>query len=55
MILREHQNKMNYVNELHKIHGILSQNSTRLPIGTREGLIERKKHLKELGASIADE
>ncbi len=44
--LREHQTKMNYANELHRLHGILSQNDNRLPIGTRERLHERVKHLK---------
>lgn len=53
--LKEDQTKINYVNELHRLHGILSQNDTRLPIGTRERLNARIKHLKELGANIADE
>ena len=53
--LREHQNKLNYANELHRIRGVLSQNDTRLPIGTRERLNERVKELKRLGASITNE
>lgn len=53
--LKEHQNKINYVNELHRIQGILSQNDTRLPIGTRERLRERAAHLKKLGAQIVNE
>ena len=53
--LKEHQTKMNYVNELHRIRGILSQNDTRLPIGTRERLKQREQELKKLGAQIADE
>ncbi len=53
--LREHQNKINYVNELHRLHGVLSQNDTRLPIGTRERLKSRVEHLKKLGATITNE
>ena len=32
--LLENQTKQNYANELHRIRGYLSQNDTRLPIGT---------------------
>ena len=53
--LREHQHKLNYSNELHRIRGILSQNDTRFPIGTRERFNERIKELKRLGASITNE
>ena len=53
--LREHQNKLNYANELHRIKGVLSQNDTRLPIGTIERLRERQKELYKLGGLIADE
>ena len=53
--LLEHQNKMNYNNEIHRIRGILSQNDTRLPIGTRERLEERQKALRKLGGEIVDE
>ena len=52
--LREHQNKLNYNNELHRVRGILSQNDTRLPIGNRERLSQRVYELKKLGAKIAD-
>jgi hypothetical protein len=52
--LREHQNTLNYTNELHRVRGILSQNDTRLPIGTRERLNQRVDELKKLGAKIAD-
>ena len=52
--LREHQNKLNYTNELHRVRGILSQNDTRLPIGTRERLSQRVDELKKIGAKIAD-
>jgi len=53
--LIENQNKMNYTNELNRIRGILSQNDTRLPIGTVKKLKERVEKLKELGGQISDE
>ena len=53
--LLENQKKQNYANELHRIRGVLSQNETRLPIGTRERLKERQKELYKLGGQIADE
>ena len=46
---------MNYTNEVNRIRGILSQNDTRFPIGTREKLIQRVNELKKLGAEIVDE
>ena len=46
---------MNYTNEVNRIRGILSQNDTRFPIGTREKLIQRINELKKLGAEIVDE
>ena len=46
--LVENRNKENYYNEIHRIKGILSQNDTRLPIGTRERLKERVEHIKKL-------
>ena len=52
--LREHQNTLNYTNELHRVRGILSQNDTRLLIGTRARLNQRVDELKKLGAKIAD-
>ncbi len=52
--LREHQDKVNYTNELQRIRGELSRNDTRLPIGTRERLEARVKRLIELGGDIAD-
>ena len=52
--LREHQNTLNFTNELHRVRGILSQNDTRLPIGTRDRLNQRVDELKKLGANIAD-
>ena len=53
--LLENQTKHNYANELHRIRGYLSQNDTRLPIGTVKRLKEREKELHKLGAQIADE
>ena len=52
--LREHQDKVNYTNELQRLRGELSRNDTRLPIGTRERLEARVKHLKELVGEIVD-
>ena len=53
--LSENQKKQNYANELHRLRGVLSQNDTRLPIGTIERLRERQKELYKLGGQIADE
>jgi len=50
----DHQNKLNYTNELDRIRGYLSQHDSRFPIGTEERLKKREKHLKELGAKIID-
>ena len=46
--LKQYQNKLNYTNELHRLRGILSQNDTRFPIGTKERLQERVHNLKNL-------
>ena len=46
--LLENPNKMNYTNEVNRLRGILSQNDTRFPIGTREKLIQRINDLKKL-------
>ncbi len=46
--LTEGRNKENYVNELHRIKGIYSQNNTHLPIGTRERLKKRVEDIKNL-------
>ena len=54
-ILLENQTKQNYANELHRIRGYLSQNDSRLPIGTVKRLKERQKELNKLGFQIADE
>ena len=45
-IIKEQQEK--YLSEVHRIRGVLSQNSTRLPIGTRERLENRVKEIKNL-------
>ena len=46
--LRENQNKENYLTELHRIRGVLSQNENRFPIGTKERLKSREEELKKL-------
>ena len=46
--LKQMQNKENYVNEIHRIRGVLSQNDNRLPIGTRERLTQRIKTIENL-------
>lgn len=52
--LKEHQDKINYTNEIQRIRGELSRNDTRLPIGTRDTLEKRIAKLKELGGEIVD-
>ena len=46
--LRENQNKENYLTELHRIRGVLSQNENRFPIGTKERLKSREEELKKI-------
>lgn len=46
--LIDNRNKENYYNEIHRIRGVLSQNDTRLPIGTREKLLKRLEDIKKL-------
>ena len=41
--LKQMQDKENYLSEIHRIRGVLSQNDSRLPIGTRERLNSRIK------------
>ena len=53
--LLENQNKQNYANEIHRIKGVLSQNDTRLPIGTVELLKKRQEELSKLGGKFYDE
>jgi hypothetical protein len=53
--LLENQTKQNYALELHRIRGYLSQNDSRLPVGTVKRLKEREIELQKLGGQIADE
>ena len=46
--LRENQNKENYLTELHRIRGVLTENDHRLPIGTRDRLKNREEELTNL-------
>ena len=46
--LRDNQNKENYLTELHRIRGVLSQNENRFPIGTKERLKSREEELKKI-------
>ena len=46
--LKQQQDKSNYITEIHRIRGVLSQHDNRLPIGTRERLESRKEELNNL-------
>ena len=46
--LKQMQDRENYLTELHRIRGVLSQNESRLPIGTRERLQSRIKEIQNL-------
>ena len=46
--LKQQQDQENYVNEIHRLRGVLSQNDSRLPIGTRERLQSRIKEIQNL-------
>ena len=46
--LKQQQDKENYVNEIHRIRGVLSLSDNRLPIGTRERLQNRIKEIEKL-------
>ena len=46
--LKQMQDKENYVNEIHRIRGVLSLSDNRLPIGTRERLNSRIKEIENL-------
>ena len=46
--LRQMQDKENYLSEIHRIRGVLSQADNRLPIGTRERLNQRIKEIQNL-------
>ena len=51
--LIDHQNKINYTNEIQRIRGYLSEFGPRFTT-TREALEKRKKKLIELGGKIVD-
>ena len=53
--LREHQDKINYTNELQRIRGELSRNDTRLPSGSIKHLKDRVEKLKQLGGQVVDQ
>ena len=53
--LIDDRNKENYYNEIHRLRGVLSQNDTRLPIGTRERLENRIKEIKNLKYNAFDD
>ena len=53
--LKEHQDKVNYTNEIERLRGELSKNDARLPIGTRKTLEDRIAKLKESGGQVVDE
>ena len=46
--LKQQQDKENYVNEIHRIRGVLSLSDNRLPIGTRDRLTQRIKEIENL-------
>ena len=53
--LQEHQDKVNYTNEIQRLRGELSRNDTRLPDGTIDTLKARIAKLKDLGGQIVHE
>ena len=46
--LRQMQDKENYISEIHRIRGVLSQNENILPIATRDRLNQRIKEIQNL-------
>ena len=46
--LKQQQDKENYLTELHRIRGVLSQSDNRFPIGTRDRLIQRTQELNKI-------
>jgi hypothetical protein len=50
----EHQNKINYINEIDRIRGYLSSYDTRFPIGTIDRLKKREDELKKLVHNITN-
>ena len=45
--LKQQQDKENYLTELHRIRGALSQADNRFPIGTNDRLIQRTQELNK--------
>jgi hypothetical protein len=50
----DHQNKLNYTNELDRIRDICLKVISRFPIGTKQRLAHRAFELKKLRAQIID-
>ena len=50
--LKQMQDRENYLSELHRIRGVLSQNENRFPISTRERLKQRTEELKKISNII---
>ena len=46
--IKEQQDKENYLTEVNRIRGVLSQNSNRLPDGTRDRLNQRIKQIQDM-------
>ena len=46
--LKQMQDRENYLSEIHRLRGVLSQNDNRLPIGTRARLESRIKQIQNL-------
>ena len=46
--LKQMQDKENYLNEINRLRGVLSQADNRLPFGTRERLQSRIKEIQNL-------
>jgi len=44
----QQQTKENYLSEIHRIRGVLSQTDNRFPIGSRERLQSRIKEIENL-------
>ena len=48
MKLKQQQDRDNYIDEIHRIRGVLSQADTKLPIGTRDRLSNRIEEIKKI-------
>ena len=46
--LKQQQDRDNYIDEIRRIRGVLSQADTRLAIGTRDRLTQRIKDIEKL-------